>query len=82
MFLELNSKGLHQSSGKEKQTCCLLFPSSTKREIRQFHVEVVQRRLKNVQKVFFRSRCHRRRRCITGSLMTRFCRYFVNTAET
>ena len=26
------------SSGKEKQSCCLVFPSSTKREIRHFHV--------------------------------------------
>ena len=34
--LELNFKGLHQSSGKEKGSCCLLFPSSTNREIRQF----------------------------------------------
>ena len=77
-FLELNSKGLHQSSGKEKESCCLLFPSSTKREIRQFHVVVVQRRQRNVQKsvmhvqsccfaclnllLFCRSRCRRRRR--------------------
>ena len=50
MFLELNSKGLYQSSGKEKESCCLVFPSSTKREIRHFHVVVVQRRLRNVQK--------------------------------
>ena len=42
-FLELNSNGLHQSSGKEKGSCCLLLLSSTKREIRQFHVVVVQR---------------------------------------
>ena len=49
-FLELNSKGLHQSSGKEKESCCLLVPSSTKREIRQFHVVVVQRRKRNVQR--------------------------------
>ena len=40
--MELNSKGLHQSSGKQKESCCLLFPSSTKREIRQFHVVVVR----------------------------------------
>ena len=32
MFLELDSKGLYQSSGKEKESCCLVFPSSTKRE--------------------------------------------------
>ena len=50
IFLELNSKGLHQSSGKEKESFCLLFPSSTKREIRQFHVVFVQRRQRNVQK--------------------------------
>ena len=50
MFLELNSKGLYQSSGKEKESCCLVFPSSTRREIRHFHVVVVQRRQRNVQK--------------------------------
>ena len=49
-FSELNSKGLYQSSGKEKESCCLVFPSSTKHEIRHFHVVVVQRRLRNVQK--------------------------------
>ena len=50
-FLELNSNlGLYQSSGKGKESCCLLFPSSTKREIRHFHFVVVQRRLRNVQK--------------------------------
>ena len=48
--LELNSKGLHQSSGKEKGSCCLVLPSPTKREIRHFHAVVVQRRLRNVQK--------------------------------
>ena len=84
MFLELNSKGLYQSSGKEKESCCLLFPSSTKREIRQFHVVVVQRRQRNVQKsvmhvqsccfaclnllLFCRSRCRRRRRCVNSLL--------------
>ena len=50
MFLELNSKGLYQSSRNEKESCCLVWPSSTKREIMQFHVVVVQRRLRNVQK--------------------------------
>ena len=76
----LNSKGLHQSSGKVNESCCLLFPSSTKREIRQFHVVLVQRWQRNVQKsvlhvqrccfawlnllLFCRSRCCRRRRCV------------------
>ena len=27
IFLELNSKGLYQSSGKGKESCCLVFPS-------------------------------------------------------
>ena len=48
--LDLNSKGLYQSSGKEKESCCLVFPFSTKREIKQFHVVVVRRRQRNVQK--------------------------------
>ena len=43
MFLELNSKGLHQSSGKGKESFCLLFPSSTKREIRQFRATTVEK---------------------------------------
>ena len=50
IFLQLNSKGLYQSSGKEKESRCLVFTFSTKREIRQFHVVVVQRRRRNVQK--------------------------------
>ena len=50
MFLELNSKGLYQSSGKEKESCCLVFPSSTKRELRRFHVVVLRRRQRNVPK--------------------------------
>ena len=47
--MELNSEGLYQSSGKETESY-LVFKSSTKREIKQFHVVVVQRRLRNVQK--------------------------------
>ena len=50
IFLELNSKRLYQSSGKENESRCLVFTSSTKREIRLFHVLVVQRRQRNVQK--------------------------------
>ena len=46
--LNLISKGLYQSSGKEKES--LVFPFSTKREIKQFHVVVVRRRQRNVQK--------------------------------
>ena len=50
IFLELNSKRLYQSSGKENESRCLVFTSSIKREIRHFHVVVVQRRQRNVQK--------------------------------
>ena len=43
---------IDQSSGfKEKENCRLVFPSSTKHEIRHFHVVVVQRRQRNVQKM-------------------------------
>ena len=59
-----------------------MFPSSTKREFRHFHVVVVQRRQRNVSKsvmhvqsccfpnlnllLFCRSRCRRRRRCLSS----------------
>ena len=81
----VDSKGLYQRSGKEKESCCLVFPSSTKREIGHIHVVVVQRRQRNVHKsvmhvqncgfatlnlLLFRCfRCRRRRR-ILSSLLT------------
>ena len=40
---------LYQSSGKEKESHCLAITYPTKREIRTFHVEVEQRRRRNVQ---------------------------------
>ena len=48
--VESSSKGLYQSSGKEKESCCLLFPyaSSTKREIRYNDVVVGKERYKKV----------------------------------
>ena len=49
-FLDLNSKKLCQSSGKENESRCRVFTSSTKREIRHFYVVVVQRLQRNVQK--------------------------------
>ena len=49
-FFGVDSKGLYQSSGKEKESCCLV-PSSIKREIRHFYVVVVQRRLRPVSNV-------------------------------
>ena len=50
MFLELNSERAVSKFRKRKESCCLVFPSSTKREFRHFHVVVVQRRQRNVQK--------------------------------
>ena len=50
IVLEMNSKELYQSSGKESESCCLVFQSLTNREIWHFHVVVVQRRQRNVQK--------------------------------
>ena len=40
--LELNSERLHRSSGKERESRRLVFTSSTKLDIRYFHVVVVQ----------------------------------------
>ena len=67
---------------KRIRSCCLEFPSSTKREIWHFNVVVVKRRIRNVQKsvmhvqscgfanrnllLFCRSRSHRRRRCLSS----------------
>ena len=50
ILLGLNSTRLYQSSGKEKESPCLVFTSSTKLEIMHFDVVVVQRRQRNVQK--------------------------------
>ena len=50
MLLELNSKGLYLSSEKGKENRCLEFTSSIKRAVSKFHVVVVQRRQRNVQK--------------------------------
>ena len=50
IFLELNTKGLYQSLGKENEGCCFVFTSSTKGEIKQFHVVVVPGRQRNVPK--------------------------------
>ena len=69
-FLELNSKRLYQSSGKEKESRCLVFTSFTKREIRYFHVVVVQRRQRNVQtSVMYVQSC-----CFANLNLLLFCR--------
>ena len=85
VFLGLNSKGLYRSWGKEKESHCFVFTFSTKREIRHFHVVVVQWRQRNVQKsvmlmqsccfanqnqlLFCRPRWCRRRRCLNSLLL-------------
>ena len=51
-FSAFNPKGSYLSLEKEKETFCVEFTYSIKRsrEIRKFHVAVVQRRLRNEQK--------------------------------
>ena len=51
-FSGFNPKGPYLSLEKEKETFCVVFTYSIRRarEIRKFHVAVVQRRLRNVQK--------------------------------
>ena len=51
-FSGLNPKGPYLSLEKEKETFCVVLTYSVKRarEIRKFHVAVVQQRLRNVQK--------------------------------
>ena len=49
-FLELNCKGLYLCLRRDLQNRCHVFTFSTKREFRQFHVEVAQRRQRNVQR--------------------------------
>ena len=51
-FSALNPKGSYLSLEKEKEPFCTVFTYSVKRasEIRKFHVAIVQRLLKNVQK--------------------------------
>ena len=51
-FSELNPKGPYLSLAKEKENFCVVLTYSINRvrEIRKFHVAVVQQRLRNVQK--------------------------------
>ena len=69
-YFPMNSKGLYQSSGKEIGSCCMGFPFSTKHKIKHFHVVVVLRRLKNVQK----SVMHVQSFCFTNLKLLLFCR--------
>ena len=51
-FSGLNPKGLYVSLEKEKQNFCVVLAYSIKwaREMRKFHVAVVQQRLRNYNK--------------------------------
>ena len=83
-FSGLNTKGPYVSLEKEKENVCVVLTYSIKRarEIRKFHVAVVQQRLRNVQKnVIHVERCFfanlnllffavRRRRCINSLLLS------------
>ena len=86
-FLELNSKGLYQSSGKEKERCPV-FPSATKREIRHSRCSratTAKKCTKSVMRVqscyfanitlllFCRSPCHCRRCCLSFLIRAWLC---------
>ena len=73
----------YRTASKKKESCCLLFPSSTKHEIWQLHVVVVQQQQRNVQKSVMHMQscyfaclnlllfCHSRCRHCINSLMLR-----------
>ena len=69
--LELNSKRLFWSSGEEKESRCLVFTSSTKREILDVHVVVVQCRQRNKQK---KSALNVQSCCFANLNLLNFCR--------
>ena len=86
-FSGLNPKGPYLSLEKERETFCVVFTYSVKQvhEIGKFHLPVVQRWLKNVQKSMMNlqsscfadikvllsccSRCHRRCCCLSSLLL-------------
>ena len=87
MFLEVNSKGLYQSSGKEKESFCLVFPSSTKRERygRAVTAKKCEKSVMHVQSccfanlnllLFYRSLCRRRRRPYKNYWLSTFGRIY------
>ena len=70
-FRSLILRSYYLSSEKGKENCCLMSMSSIKREIGKFHVGVVQRGQGNEQSccfadLFCRSRCRRRRLCLSS----------------
>ena len=58
-LLELNSEEPHPSSERERKFRCCLFTFSIRHGIRQFHVVVLQKRQRNVQKnVLHKQSCY------------------------
>ena len=65
-LLDMNSKRLYRSRGKEQESRCLVLTSSTKPEIRQFYIVVVQG---NVLKSVHTQSC-----CFANLNLLLFCR--------
>ena len=61
----------HNNSRKETESYRLVFPASTKREIRHFHSVVEQRRFRNVQKNLM----HVQSCCFANLNLLLFCRF-------
>ena len=70
-FVELNSKRLYRSPEKEEKSRCLVFTSSTKREIRHFYVVLAQWRQRNVHK----SVMHVQNCCFANLNLLLLCRF-------
>ena len=75
-FQKLNSLGPRHSSEKERESRCLVFTSSVRREIRQFQVVVVQRRQGNVQKSVMQVQSC----CFANLNLLLFCRFHCRVA--
>ena len=70
LWLDSTRELLYRRSGKERESRCLVFRSSIKREIKHFHVVVVQWRQRNVQKsVIYETSC-----CFPNLNPLLFCR--------
>ena len=59
IFLDLSSLRPYRSSGKEKESCCFVLTSYTKREIRNFHDAVVLYKKRDARAKCRRCRCLR-----------------------
>ena len=79
-FLELNSKGLNRSSGKEKESLRLV--STSAKNVKTFYLIVVQWWQRNVQKSMMHEQsCFLRRRLCLNSLLPNLTSPQVLTAK-